>query len=56
MWPIMLTNLNLPRKIRHHFGSIHFSRNSATKSKEPHNLNPYLDILVDELNYLSTFS
>ena len=50
MWPIMLTNLNLPRKIRNRFGNILLVVIvPANKSKEPHNLNPYLDILVDEL-------
>ena len=50
MWPIMLTNLNLPRKIHNHFGNILLvGIVPANKSKEPHNLNPYLDILVDEL-------
>lgn len=50
MWPIMLTILNLPRKVRNHFGNILLvGIVPANKSKEPHNLNPYLDILVDEL-------
>ena len=50
MWPIMLTLLNLPRKIRNLFSSILLvGIVPANGSKEPHNLNPYIDILVDEL-------
>lgn len=51
MWPIMLTLLNLPRKIRNRFSSILLvGIIPANGTKEPHNLNPYIDIiLVDEL-------
>ena len=54
MWPIMLTILNLPRKVRNHFGNILLvGIVPANGSREAHNLNPYLDILVDELLEIS---
>ena len=50
MWPVMLTLLNLPRRIRNRFASILLvGIIPANGTKEPQNLNPYLDILVDEL-------
>ena len=50
MWPIMLTLLNLPRNLRNRFSSILLvGIVPANGTKEPHNLNPYFDILVDEL-------
>ncbi len=50
MWPIMLTLLNLPRKMRNRFGSVVLvGIVPGNGSQEAHNLNPYLDILVDEL-------
>ena len=55
MWPIMITLLNLPRKFRNRFGSILLTGIiPANGTKEPKNLNPYLDILVDELIELSS--
>jgi len=54
MWPIMLSLLNLPRRLRNRFGSIMLAGIvPANGSKEPQNLNPYLGILVDELLELS---
>ena len=54
MWPIMLTLLNLPRRIRNHFGSILLvGIIPSNGSHEPKSLNPYLEILVDELLELS---
>lgn len=54
MWPIMLTMLNLPRHIRNHFGNfLLVGIIPGNGNKEPENLNPYLDILVDELLELS---
>lgn len=50
MWPIMLTLLNLPRNMRNRFGSMFLvGIIPSNGSQEPKNLNPYLDILVDEL-------
>jgi hypothetical protein len=50
MWPIMLTLLNLPRSMRNRFASILLvGIVPANGTKEPQDLNPYLDILVDEL-------
>jgi len=54
MWPIMLTILNLPRKVRNHLGNILLvGIVPANGSREAHNLNSYLDILVDELLEIS---
>ena len=51
----MLTLLNLPRKIRNLFSSILLvGIVPANGTKEPHDLNPYIDILVDELLELSS--
>lgn len=54
MWPIVLTLLNLPRNIRNLFGNLMlvgiFPGNGT---KEPGSLNPYLEILVDEMLPLS---
>jgi len=50
MWPIMLTLLNLPRRIRNLFSSILLvGIIPSNGSKEPQSLAPYLDILVDEM-------
>ena len=55
MWPIMLSLLNLPRNIRYHFGSILLvGIIPSNGSQEPQSLNPYLEILVDELLELSS--
>ena len=54
MWPIMLSLLNLPRNIRYHFGSIMLVGIIPSNGmQEPRSLNPYLEILVDELLELS---
>lgn len=54
MWPIMLSLLNLPRNIRYHFGSILLvGIIPSNGSQEPKSLNPYLEILIDELLELS---
>ena len=54
MWPIMLTMLNLPRRLRNKFASIMLVGIIPSNSgQEPRSLNPYLDILVDELLELS---
>ena len=48
MWPITLEILNLPHQIRRLPGSIMLAGIIPGKS-EPQNLDPYLEILVDEL-------
>ena len=55
MWPIMLTLLNLPRKWRNRFASILLVGIVPSNGpQEAHSLNPYLDVLVDELLELSS--
>ena len=55
MWPIMLTILNLPRSIRNHFGNfILVGIIPGNGSKEAGNLNPYLEVVVDELLELNS--
>ena len=57
MWPIMLTLLNLPRILRNKFGSIMLvGIIPSNGAQEPQSLNPYLDILVDELLELSSYT
>lgn len=54
MWPIMLTLLNLPRHMRNRFASILLvGIVPGNGSQEAKSLNPYLDILVDEMLELS---
>jgi len=54
MWPIILTLLNLPRSIRNKFASIMLvGIIPGNRAQESQSLNPYLDILVDELLELS---
>ncbi len=54
MWPIMLTLLNLPRSMRNRFTSILLvGIIPANGTKEAKSLNPYLNILVDELIEMS---
>ena len=52
MWPIMLTLLNLPRN--KYASIILVGIVPSNGAQEPHSLNPYLDILVDELLELSS--
>ena len=55
MWPIMLTLLNLPRQIRNQFGSILLvGIVPSNRSQEPRSLNPYLEVMVDEILELSS--
>ena len=50
MWPIILTVLNLPRKIRYSFGNFWLIGTvPGNGTKEPQSLDPYLSVLVDEL-------
>ena len=54
MWPIMLTLLNLPRSIRNSFSSMFLVGIVPPNGpKEPYTLDPYLEILVDEILMLS---
>jgi len=48
MWPITLSILNLPRQIQNLPGSIVLAGIIPGKS-EPQNMDPYMEILVDEL-------
>ncbi len=55
MWLIMLTLLNLPRKMRNRFPSVLLlGIIPSNGAQEAHSLNPYLDVLVDELLELSS--
>ena len=50
MWPIMMTLLNLPREKRNLFENILLlGIIPGNGTKEPKDLNPYLDVVVDEL-------
>ena len=50
MWPLMLSLLNLPRRMRNKFASILLvGIVPANGTKEPQDLNPYIDIFVNEL-------
>lgn len=54
MWPIMLTLLNLPRKLRNLFTNILLvGIVPANKGKEAKTLDPFLEVLVDELLEIS---
>ena len=54
MWPLMLTLLNLPREIRNTFGSIILlGIIPGNGSQEPSNVDPYLEVFIDELIQLS---
>ncbi|VDI64678.1 Hypothetical predicted protein [Mytilus galloprovincialis] len=50
MWPLILTWLNLPVNVRNILGPMMLvGIVPGTKTEEPKNLDPYLDLLVDEL-------
>ena len=54
MWPIMLTLLNPPRHMRNCFNSMFLlGIIPGNGSKQPKNLDPYLEVVVDELLQLS---
>ena len=56
MWPIMLTNLNLPRNVRSKFSNILLvGIIPGNGTKEPRRLSPYLEVVVDELLALTDF-
>lgn len=52
MWPIVLTILNLPRHIRNLPGSM-LLVGMIPGREEPKRMDPYLDILVDEILQLN---
>lgn len=56
MWPIVLGQLNLPRNIRYHFANLLLVGiiPSQTQGKEPKHLDPFLEVLVDEILSLSS--
>ena len=51
MWPIVLGQLNLPRQIRYQFANLLLVGiiPSQTEGGEPKDLDPYLEVLVDEI-------
>ena len=50
MWPIILTVLNFPRKVRYSHSNFWLVGTiPGNGSKEPHSLDPYLSVLVDKL-------
>lgn len=51
MWPISLSNLNLPRRLRSVFGNLMLVGivPAQPDGGEPKSLDPYLEIVVDEL-------
>ena len=55
MWPIVLGQLNLPRSIRYNFANIILVGiiPSQVKGKEPKHLDPFLEVLLDEILFLS---
>jgi len=56
MWPIVLGQLNLPRNIRYHFANLLLVGiiPSQAQGKEPKHLDPFLEVLVDEIISLSS--
>lgn len=55
MWPIVLGQLNLPRRIRYNFANLILAGiiPSQVQGMEPKHLDPYLEVLVDEIIFLS---
>jgi len=54
MWPIMVTILNLPRQIRNLFGSVLLlGIIPGNNNLEPKSLDPYLQVVTDELLQLN---
>lgn len=55
MWPIVLGQLNLPRRIRYNFANLILAGiiPSQVQGKEPKHLDPYLEVLVDEMMFLT---
>lgn len=55
MWPIIVTILNLPRNIRNLPGSM-LLMGIIPGRAEPKNMDPYLDLFVDEIKALNGLS
>lgn len=55
MWPIVLGQLNLPRRIRYNFANVILAGiiPSQVQGKEPKHLHPFLEVLLDEIIFLS---
>lgn len=54
MWPIMLSILNWPKSCRNDFENIMLVRVIPANGKEePKPIDPYIEVLVDELKALS---
>ena len=56
MWPIVLGKLNFSRKLRYHFANLLLGEiiSSQTQGKKPKHLDPFLEVLVDEILSLSS--
>lgn len=56
MWPIVLAQLNLPRNVRYNFANLLLIGiiPSQAQGKEPKHLDPFLEVLVDEIIFLSS--
>ena len=57
MWPIVLGQLNLPRNIRYHLANLVLVGiiPSQVQEAERKNLDPYLEVLIDEIIYLGGY-
>ena len=55
MWPIVLAQLNLPRNARYHIANLLLLGiiPSQAQGKEPKHLDPFLEVVVDEIPFLS---
>jgi len=55
MWPMVLGQLNLPRRVRYNFSNLILAGiiPSQVQGKEPKHLDPFLEVLVDEIMFLS---
>lgn len=55
MWPIMLSVLNLPRNVRNLFGNVMLAGivPAQADGREPKHIDPYLEVVVDEILDLS---
>lgn len=51
MWPIVLGQLNLPRRIRYSFANLILTGiiPGQREGKEPKHIDPYLEVLVEEI-------
>ena len=54
MWPVVLGQLNLPRNVRSHLGNLVLVGiiPSQVQGAEPKSLDPYLEVLIDEIIFL----